>query len=103
MSGNVWEWTLDSYHVTYEGAPVFADLPWGDLTKCHESCYDDLCHLKCYTHQFGDKLKVIRGGAWSSSVDLLRLTARDGRAASRFDRMTGFRPVGLSLSSLPKP
>ena len=29
ISGNVWEWTLDEWHVNYEGAPNQAETPWG--------------------------------------------------------------------------
>ena len=61
MSGNVWEWTQDHYHATYQGAP-------GDGSAWEDHAPD----------------RVIRGGCWARSANSLRATnrLRDAPAAS---------------------
>ncbi|MBF0563294.1 MAG: formylglycine-generating enzyme family protein [Alphaproteobacteria bacterium] len=55
MAGNVFQWVADCYHDTYNGTPrVASSVP--DETKC-------------------DK-RVIRGGAWTSSVKQARSASR---------------------------
>jgi formylglycine-generating enzyme required for sulfatase activity len=66
-SGNVWEWTEDCYHSSYEGAPSDGSA-WisGDCS-----------------------VRVARGGSWVSPSDRLRSAARE-RAFERADYV-GFR------------
>ena len=49
MSGNVWEWTADCWHDSYQGAPSDGSA-WGQ-----EHCYQ----------------RVIRGGSWASEPSRL--------------------------------
>jgi formylglycine-generating enzyme required for sulfatase activity len=53
MSGNVWEWTEDSFHDNYNGAPVDGTAWTGDASK-----------------------RVIRGGSWLLTANYLRASGR---------------------------
>ena len=65
MSGNVWEWTEDSYHENYNGAPTDGSAWQGD-----------------------DTLRVPRGGSWS----YLQRAAKRGGSEPKFRFGTiGFR------------
>jgi formylglycine-generating enzyme required for sulfatase activity len=74
MHGNVWEWCLDTWHGSYEGAPTDGS-PW--LTG-------------------NDSRKLLRGGSWSgcprSCRSAYRLHFRPGNAS---DGVVGFRVVCL--------
>ena len=69
MLGNVWEWTEDCYHTSYNGAPTNG-LAWltGDCS-----------------------LSVIRGGSWSFYPWDVRSAVRFGDLASNRYYNTGFR------------
>jgi formylglycine-generating enzyme required for sulfatase activity len=68
MQGNVWEWVEDSYHDSYQGAPVDG-APWaGDGVR-----------------------RVLRGGSWYDSPQYVRAAGRDRAVpTSRYDNF-GFR------------
>ncbi|MEL6263936.1 MAG: formylglycine-generating enzyme family protein [Cyanobacteria bacterium J06626_6] len=75
MHGNVWEWCLDSWHDSYEGAPSNGDV-WKESS---------------------DKRKVLRGGSWLDSSRGCRAanrgwSPRDGRYSD-----TGFRVCFIAL------
>jgi formylglycine-generating enzyme required for sulfatase activity len=54
MHGNVWEWVEDNWHPGYQGAPADGSVwPGGDVSQ-----------------------RVLRGGAWDSSPDVLRSAYR---------------------------
>ncbi|HTN94143.1 MAG TPA: formylglycine-generating enzyme family protein [Gallionella sp.] len=73
MLGNVWEWTEDNYHDSYNGAPVVSAAWQGDGTK-----------------------RVLRGGSWNNPPLDLRSAVRFGnRPDVRFSSF-GFR-VARSL------
>ncbi len=86
MHGNVWEWCLDQWHPSYEGAPmdgsawVDADIKRADVNK------DD---------RFISRL--LRGGSWGS-------LPRNCRSAYRFPRQPGDVDdrVGLRVVCLPQ-
>jgi sulfatase modifying factor 1 len=68
MLGNVWEWVKDSYHESYQGAPVDGSAWEGDGNK-----------------------RVLRGGSWYDAPQFVRADGRDKAApASRYDNI-GFR------------
>ncbi|MDT4965279.1 MAG: hypothetical protein QOJ64_16 [Acidobacteriota bacterium] len=70
MHGNVWEWCLDIYHDSYNGAPVNG-AAWTD----------------------GSGFRVVRGGSWISRADALRSTVRE-RGEEEFESASiGFRVV----------
>jgi sulfatase modifying factor 1 len=68
MLGNVWEWVEDSYHKSYQGAPVDGSAWQGDGKK-----------------------RVLRGGSWYDAPRYVRAAGRDKAVpASRYDNI-GFR------------
>jgi len=73
MSGNVWEWTEDCWHESYQYVP-------SDSSAWRES------------HEGDCNLRVLRGGSWRDEADDLRSAARyyRGDAESRFS-IIGFR------------
>lgn len=74
MSGNVWEWVEDNFHVDYNGAP-------DDGTAWH-----------------GENVQhVIRGGAWNLIPELVRATVRSAGAPVLKDYYYGFRLVRTLL------
>ncbi len=76
MIGNVWEWTLDHFHDTYDKAPddgsAWIDTDAGESTP-----------------------RVIRGGAFNSPAEDCRSACRSGSLPSYRDRDLGFRLVLL--------
>jgi formylglycine-generating enzyme required for sulfatase activity/uncharacterized caspase-like protein len=56
MVGNVWQWTADCWHDTYNGAPA-------DGSAWTSACQDT-------------KQRMIRGGSWCEPQDFLRAAAR---------------------------
>ena len=71
MAGNVREWTLDSWHPDYNGAPADGSA-WVDKTADG---------------------RVVRGGSYADNSDALRSAARLRLPADSADRYTGFRIV----------
>ncbi len=67
--GNVCEWTADSWHPNYQGAPCDGS-PWIDVQNDH---------------------RVLRGGAWDYLPRLLRVSWRDHLPASTRRDNVGFR------------
>ena len=69
MTGNVWEWTQDCYHDSYDGAPKDGSA-WttGDC--------DD---------------RVTRGGGWNRAASRARFSYRGGDGAEHRDDNIGFR------------
>ena len=68
MLGNVWEWVEDSYHKSYQGAPVDGSAWQGE-----------------------GKQRVLRGGSWYDAPRYVRAAERDKAVpASRYDNI-GFR------------
>lgn len=68
MLGNVWQWTGDTWHENYTGAPADGS-PW--------------------TTAGSDRLRVLRGGSWAGSPWVVRSGTRDGYVGR--DSGTGFR------------
>jgi formylglycine-generating enzyme required for sulfatase activity len=68
MLGNVWEWTADSYHDSYNGAPSTGKV-WQDKNAKY----------------------VLRGGSWNSGPERVRAAKRGrDKASTRFSNI-GFR------------
>ncbi|QGZ42565.1 formylglycine-generating enzyme required for sulfatase activity [Pseudoduganella flava] len=72
MHGNVWEWTQDVAHESYEGAPTDGSA-WEDR---------------------GDQARrIVRGGAWLYQPRYLRSAVRNGYSAVLSNDVVGFRVV----------
>ncbi|UCB56126.1 MAG: SUMF1/EgtB/PvdO family nonheme iron enzyme, partial [Thiotrichales bacterium] len=69
MSGNVWEWTQDCWHDSYQGAPT--DGQARDRGAC--------------------KQRTLRGGSWIDVAGNLSSTGRFGSSAATGNRNFGFR------------
>ena len=69
MSGNVWEWTQDCWHNSYEGAPTNGKA-W-EKAACAQ--------------------RVLRGGSWIGVAGGLSSTGRFGSSAATGNRNFGFR------------
>jgi formylglycine-generating enzyme required for sulfatase activity len=80
MHGNVWEWVEDCYHDDYEGAPVDG-AAWTTG---------------------GCATRVLRGGSWNSSPELLRAAYRLKATTVERNHVVGFR-VGRTLSVQRRP
>ncbi|MDP2142808.1 MAG: formylglycine-generating enzyme family protein [Gallionella sp.] len=70
MLGNVWEWTEDSYHDSYTGAPRDGSAWRGDGAK-----------------------RVLRGGSWNNSPRNMRSAVRNGYKPELRYSFFGFRIV----------
>jgi formylglycine-generating enzyme required for sulfatase activity len=79
MHGNVWQWVEDTYHENYEGAPSNGSA-W---TKGEDT--------------FFTSSRVVRGGSWKATTDLLLAEFRYHNFANYRDEDLGFR-VARTLS-----
>ena len=82
MSGNVWEWCEDDWHVTYAGAPddggAWVDIPRGSN-------------------------RVDRGGSWDSSPRYCRSADRGGSTPGYRNGSLGFRLALPAVQAAPEP
>ncbi len=74
MAGNVWEWVLDNYHATYDGAPADGSA-WCDAVDCADD----------------GQPRVWKGGDYLSDVTKLRASARGNYGADAQQPWMGFR------------
>lgn len=79
MSGNVREWTLDSWYPNYEAAGSDGSARMNEV----------------------DALRVVRGGSYSDPGDRLRSAAREPLDRSHRDTMTGFRVIRELSAATP--
>jgi formylglycine-generating enzyme required for sulfatase activity len=79
MQGNVWEWCLDEWHESYEGAPsdgrAWVDAAEGEKSK--ESV----------------KTRLLRGGSWDVITRYCRSAYRDHAQPDNANNNVGFRVV----------
>ena len=71
LHGNVWEWCLDDWHDSYEGAPTDG-TPW--LEENHPR-------------------KILRGGSWNNDPTYCRSGSRNYHSPDNADGKDGFRVV----------
>jgi formylglycine-generating enzyme required for sulfatase activity len=70
MHGNVWEWCLDTWHDSYNGAPIDG-TPWGST---------------------GDQgARLLRGGSWYNNPRNCRSACRGRRQRDSRSNIVGFR------------
>jgi formylglycine-generating enzyme required for sulfatase activity len=79
MHGNVWDWCLDHWHESYEGAPTDGSA---------------------WTTGGDDSLRVLRGGSWGDIPRNCRSACRDGYARGSQNFYLGFRLVCASSWAL---
>jgi formylglycine-generating enzyme required for sulfatase activity len=86
MHGNVWEWCLDQWHPSYEGAPMDASV-WVDADTKRADVNKDYRFIH----------RLLRGGSWV-------IDPRYCRSACRFRHLLGnvYGLVGLRVVCLPK-
>jgi formylglycine-generating enzyme required for sulfatase activity len=83
MVGNVWEWTEDCYHNSYNDAPADGSaLPKAGGENC--------------------TARAVRGGSWDLSSEAVRSASRSGFATANQDLDHGFR-VARTLASAAVP
>jgi formylglycine-generating enzyme required for sulfatase activity len=70
MTGNVWQWVQDCYHLNYTGAPTDGSA-WESGGDCD--------------------LRVDRGGSWNSKTDAVRVAYRSTYTQSNRNYSRGFR------------
>jgi formylglycine-generating enzyme required for sulfatase activity len=92
MHGNVWEWCLDHWHRSYEGAPTDGSA-W--LKPSEQNNKATTKGGKDNTSDEGDRL--LRGGSWFNFPGLCRSACRD-----RFRPDLAFSFVGLRVVCLPQ-
>ena len=89
MHGNVWEWCLDEWHESYEGAPTDGRA-WVDAAEWEKS-------------KESVKAKLLRGGSWDGIPGGCRSAYRDHYQPDYANYFVGFRvvclPQGPSLNS----
>ena len=81
MHGNVWEWCLDEWHESYEGAPIDGRA-WGDAAEGEKS-------------KESVKIKLLRGGSWYSLPRYCRSASRFHGRPGDANFCVGFRVVCL--------
>ncbi|MCP9772468.1 formylglycine-generating enzyme family protein [Synechococcus sp. Tobar12-5m-g] len=81
MHGNVWEWCLDEWHESYEGAPTDGRA-WVDGEEGEKSSETE-------------KRSLLRGGSWLSYPGLCRSAFRSLGGPGGADDGVGFRVVCL--------
>jgi formylglycine-generating enzyme required for sulfatase activity len=89
MHGNVWEWCLDEWHDSYDGAPTDGRA-WVDAAEGEKS-------------KESVKTKLLRGGSWNYSPRYCRSACRNHGPPGNACNYVGFRvvclPQGPSLNS----
>jgi len=79
MSGNVWEWVLDEYSSSYEGAPKDGSKARGSVPSCGQMC------------DKGSARRVTRGGSWYYNAAYVRVAHRYYNSPDNRDNRLGFR------------
>ena len=72
LLGNVWEWTADAWHDSYEGSPEDGSV-WDDGEAGAE--------------------RVLRGGSWGNEASYCRSACRIRDVPAYRDDFIGFRPA----------
>ena len=85
MAGNVWEWCLDLaidhfYNQSHSRNPIAGGENIQELSEN-------------YATVAADRLRVLRGGSWSSRADYLRVAHRGGKLPAKTHNGSGFRCV----------
>ena len=76
MHGNVWEWCLDTWHPSYDGAPTDG---------------------RAWIVDGDDRFRLLRGGSWNNHPSYCRSALRDRDMPDDRGNHIGFRVVCMSL------
>jgi formylglycine-generating enzyme required for sulfatase activity len=75
MHGNVWEWCLDYWHPSYDGAPIDGSA---------------------WVTDGGDRYRLLRGGSWNNVPGYCRSAIRNRYTPGYQNNLIGFRVVCVS-------
>ncbi|MDB9494389.1 bifunctional serine/threonine-protein kinase/formylglycine-generating enzyme family protein [Spirulina major CS-329] len=89
MHGNVWEWCLDDWHDSYQGAPTDGKA-WMDNDNHSQ---DNKEWLKGLLNNKSTSNKLLRGGCWVNLPKRCRSASRYGNARDYENDGIGFRVV----------
>ena len=91
LAGNAYEWCLDEYEKNYyQSSPKRNPLCGRNMQEFNETFRTDRKKLK--------GLRVLRGGSWTSSAELIRVTSR-----SRFEPTAALHDFGFRCAESVKP
>jgi len=98
MHGNVWEWSLDEWHATYEGAPTDGSA-WVTRSETNQTATKMIEN----NTSSDERIRLLRGGSWFGYPGNCRSADRDLGRPGYADGVVGFRvvclPQGPSLNS----
>ena len=98
MHGNVWEWCLDHWHDSYEGAPADGSA-WLNTTRPTKDAITEKGNDSVSENEY----RLLRGGSWLNDPRLCRSANRTHLRPDYADDLVGFRvvclPQGPSLNA----
>ncbi|MFM9103621.1 MAG: formylglycine-generating enzyme family protein, partial [Cyanobium sp.] len=90
MHGNEWEWCLDEWHATYEGAPMDGSA-WLSMSESNQSAKKPMA-----INTSSDKeSRLLRGGSWIIIPRFCRSAHRNRLQPDDASNLVGFRVVCL--------
>jgi formylglycine-generating enzyme required for sulfatase activity len=98
MHGNVWEWCLDHWHDSYEGAPADGSA-WLNTIEPNKKSTSK----KRNYSDTEEENRLLRGGSWNSYPGDCRSANRNHLQPDVADLDVGFRVVCLPQASSLKP
>jgi formylglycine-generating enzyme required for sulfatase activity len=88
MHGNVWEWCLDHWHGSYEGAPADGSAWLNPADPTHKTSIEK-------GNGSEEELRLLRGGSWNLNPRYCRSAYRIRYRPGRARNFVGFRVVCL--------
>jgi formylglycine-generating enzyme required for sulfatase activity len=104
MHGNVWEWCLDHWHASYEGAPTNGSA-WLTSSRPNKeaSLKGETDNSEAMEDMEDKEMRLLRGGSWGLDPGNCRSAFRDLNRPGLAVGSVGFRvvclPQGPSLNA----